>query len=166
MIHFDFNYIHSHACSTGTDLLNWKHFGSMWNFPHWKYLYYLLNYINQANFKSQRADFHISSFLRSDSQDINQVTGGFVAHLNVPSRLDSSLQDFSREMFAELSLIALTLLLLQRLRNGAVQVVGCLQLWPEVLQIILANAEMHEVKNLTLCFSTHLVFSKIMHYFL
>lgn len=42
-------------------------------------------------------------------------------------------------MFGELSLRALALLLMQRLSDGAVQLVSRLQLWPEVLQKILPN---------------------------
>lgn len=67
-------------------------------------------------------------------------------YLKVASRLDSSLQDLSREMFAVLFLFAFALLLLQRLRNGVVQLVCRLQLRPEVLQIILNKDEQRDTR--------------------
>lgn len=83
---------------------------------------------------------NVVTVLRRDSLDINQV-GGPALYLNVPPRLDSSLQDFSGQVFGELPLRALALLLLQPLGNGAVQLMSCLQLRPEVLQKILENKE-------------------------
>lgn len=71
-------------------------------------------------------------------QDVHQV-GGPVLYLNVSPRLDSGLQDFSGQMFRVLLLRALALLLLKRLRNGAVQLMSRLQLRPEVLQKILQS---------------------------
>lgn len=63
-------------------------------------------------------------------------------YLNVASSLDSCLQDCSVQMFGILSLRALANLLLQRLSNGAVQLVSCPQLRPKVPQIILQGQHM------------------------
>lgn len=60
-------------------------------------------------------------------------------YLNVTFRLYTSLQDFSGKMFGKLFLPIVTLCLLLCLRNGAKQFMGCLQIWPEALQIILAK---------------------------
>lgn len=78
-------------------------------------------------------------------QGVHQV-GGSVLYLNVSSRLDSSLQDFSGQMIRVLLLRALALLLLKRLRNGAVQLMSRLQLRPEVLQKILQSKKTQGLK--------------------
>lgn len=60
-------------------------------------------------------------------------------YLNVASGFDPRHQDLSRQMFWELPLGVLGFFLLQRLRDGAVELVGRPQLRPEVLQILLGN---------------------------
>lgn len=74
----------------------------------------------------------------------HRTDSGLVRYLNVASRLDSGLQDLGWQMFGELSLRALALLLLQRLRDGGVELVGRLQLRPEVSQIVLVGKETND----------------------
>lgn len=60
-------------------------------------------------------------------------------YLNVASRLDSCVQDLSREMVTILFLFAFAFLYLQCQRNRGVKLMGPLQVRPEVLKIILSG---------------------------